>query len=115
MRPCGISDNAVQPSGELRPTLELAEIAESKEKSLLHGIFGIFKITQDLPCSAEKARHTGNEEVAQFGVIHMDGESWRPLDLQTGRTALFRQQVTSLVVRLKHSLATAIRMQGCFQ
>lgn len=75
MRQRGIPDNAVQPRGKRRASLELFQIPESQEKSLLERILGILRISQQLPCCRPESWHAGSEELAQFGVIHVDRES----------------------------------------
>jgi hypothetical protein len=81
VRSGGVPDNAVQPGGEARASLELLEILKGQEKCVLHRIFGILGIAQHLSYSPLKSGHTRQEQFVQFGVIHVDRENCRTLGL----------------------------------
>ncbi len=95
VRPGGILDNAVQPGGEARSTLELTEILEGQEKSLLHSVFAVLGIAKHLPCCPLKSRHAGCKKFVQLGGIHVARENGWPLELRTGCALLFNSQVAS--------------------
>jgi hypothetical protein len=101
MGPGGIPDNAVQPGGERRTTLELTEIPEGKKQSLLHNVFAVLAIAKHLSGSSLKSRHAGCEEFVQLSGIHIDRENERSVDLRAGVALLFNSQVASLGRRLK--------------
>ncbi len=91
-----ISDNTVQPGGELGATLELVEIPERQEKSLLQSIFGILRIAQHLSCCPLKARHAGGEKSIQLDITHIHRQGLALLQYRDCTAIGFVAQVTPL-------------------
>jgi hypothetical protein len=106
MGPGGIPENAVQPGGEPRTTLELTEIPEGKKQSLLHNVFAVLVIAKHLSGSSLKSRHAGCEEFVQLSGIHIDRENERSVDLRAGIALLFNSQVASLGVTAEMLIAS---------
>lgn len=67
----------MQPGRKGRTALELAELSEGKQESLLHYIFAVLWIAQELSCGPLKAGNAGCKKGFQFTGIHVDWKNRR--------------------------------------
>lgn len=91
-----ISDNAVQPGGELGATLKLAQVLKRQEKSLLQSIFAILRIAQQPSHGPLKSRHARREKMIQFQITHIHRQGLAFLQFRDRTAAAFVAQVIPL-------------------
>ena len=77
------------------------KLPEGEQESILHDVFTVLRVAEELSCTPLKARDAGCKKSVKRGVIQVDGKNRRFLAFHIRCELFFRPQDASFRQRLR--------------